>query len=197
MLKRLFDIIFSALGLTICLPLFAVVAVLIKAGSKGPVFFAQERVGRDFKPFRLYKFRTMVVDAPSKGLLITTGGDSRVTPLGRFLRKTKVDELPQLVNVLKGNMSIVGPRPEVEKYVDRYKKDYAEILKVRPGITDSASLKFRNEEAVLKEQEDPEEYYVNVLLPEKIELAKQYVKTTSFTNDLKLIILTLYKVVHP
>lgn len=197
MLKRLFDITFSTLGLVICLPLFAVVAVLIKAGSKGPVFFTQKRVGRNFIPFRLYKFRTMVIDAPKKGPLITTGGDLRVTPLGRLLRKTKVDELPQLINVLKGDMSLVGPRPEVEKYVGRYKKDYAEILKVRPGITDSASLKFRNEEAVLKEQENPEEYYINVLLPEKIELAKQYVKTTSFANDLKLIFLTLYKVVHP
>lgn len=197
MIKRLFDIVFSILGLAICLPLLAVVAVLIKADSKGPVFFTQERIGRDFKHFKLYKFRTMVVDAPKKGLPITTGGDPRITPIGRFLRKTKIDELPQLINVLKGEMSLVGPRPEVEKYVNRYRKDYEKILTVRPGITDMASLKFRDEESVLREKSDPEEYYINVLLPEKIKLAKQYVETTSLLQDVRLIFLTILKVVYP
>lgn len=192
-MKRLFDVVFSFIGLLILLPLFVVVAILIKIDNSGPVFFIQERIGKNFKPFNLYKFRSMVMDAPEKGISITAGGDSRITKIGKFLRKTKIDELPQLVNVLKGDMSFVGPRPEMKKYVDIFKEEYKEILKVKPGITDIASLNYRDEESVLKDKEGPEEYYINVLLPEKIKLSKEYIKNASLTYDLKLIFLTLFR----
>ena len=196
-MKRLFDIFFSTIGLLLFLPLFAVVAILIKLESIGPVFFVQKRIGKGLKPFALYKFRTMVNDSHEKGLSITDGGDLRITRVGRFLRKTKIDELPQLINVLKGDMSLVGPRPEVEKYVNIFKEDHREILKIRPGITDIASLTYSNEEAVLKDKKDPEEYYINILLPQKIILAKEYVRRSSTIYDLKLIILTIFKLVYP
>lgn len=196
-MKRLFDIVFSLIGLLLLLPLFAAVSVLIKIESRGHVFFTQKRIGRNLKPFNLYKFRTMVVDAPEKGRPITVKGDPRITKFGRFLRKTKIDELPQLLNVLKGDMSLVGPRPEVRKYVSKYRKDYKEILKIRPGITDIASLTYSNEEAVLKDKKDPEEYYIHILLPEKIKLSKEYVKKASLIYDLKLIFLTIFKLVYP
>ncbi len=178
-------------------PLFALVALLIKLDSRGPVFFRQERIGKNFKPFFIYKFRTMVKDADKKGLQITAGGDNRITRVGRLLRKTKIDELPQLINVLKGEMSLVGPRPEVRKYVEFYKNDYIEILMVRPGITDYASILYRDEESVLKNKEDPEDYYKNILLPKKINLAKEYIKNYSFSCDLKLIFLTIVKIILP
>lgn len=196
-MKRLFDIFFSAAGLLVLLPLFAVVALLVKGDSKGSVFFVQRRVGRNLKPFNLFKFRTMTPDAAEKGIPLTAGGDPRVTRVGRVLRKTKIDELPQLFNVLRGDMSFVGPRPEVEKYVDMYREDYAEIMKVRPGITDIASLTYRNEEEVLGGRENPEDYYVHVLLPEKIRLAKEYGRNASAPYDLKLILLTIFSVVYP
>ncbi len=178
-------------------PLFALVALLIKLDSRGPVFLRQERIGKNFKPFFIYKFRTMVKDAHKKGLQITAGGDNRITRVGRVLRKTKIDELPQLINVLKGEMSLVGPRPEVRKYVEFYKNDYIEILMVRPGITDYASILYRDEESVLKNKEDPEDYYKNILLPKKIKLAKEYIKNYSFSCDLKLIFLTIVKIILP
>lgn len=196
-MKRLFDIFFSFIGLLILLPLFVVIAILIKLDSVGPVFFRQERMGKNFKPFFIYKFRTMVKDADRKGGQITVSGDNRVTRFGRILRKTKLDELPQLINVLKGEMSLVGPRPEVRKYVEIYKNDYKEILKIRPGITDFASIVYRDEESVLKDKENPEEYYKNILLPKKIELAKEYIKIYSFSSDLKLIFLTIIKILFP
>ena len=196
-MKRLFDIIFSLIGLTALMPVFAVIAVLIKLGSKGPIFFIQKRIGKNFKLFNLCKFRTMEADAPEKGLQITAGGDPRVTRVGKYLRKTKLDELPQIMNVLIGNMSFVGPRPEVEKYVSKCRKDYEDILKVRPGITDLASLAFSNEEEVLKDKENPEEYYINILLPEKIRLAKEYVNNSSLKSDIKLIVMTVFKLVYP
>ena len=160
MMKRCFDGFFSAIGLLMLLPLFALVAILIKLDSFGPVFFVQKRIGRNLKPFNLYKFRTMVHDAPKKGLPITAGDDPRVTRVGKLLRKTKIDELPQIWNVLKGDMSLVGPRPEVRRYVSKYRKEYKEILKIRPGMTDVASLTYKNEEAILKDKKDPEEYYI-------------------------------------
>ena len=196
-MKRLFDIIFSLIGLFLLLPLFAVVAILIKLQDNGSVFFTQKRIGRNFKPFGLYKFRTMVADAPKKGLPITAGNDPRITRVGRFLRKMEIDELPQLWNVLKGDMSLVGPRPAVRKYVSKYRKDYKEILKIRPGVTDIASLTYSNEETVLKDKKDPEEYYIHILLPEKIKLAKEYVKKASLVYDLKLILLTIFKLGYP
>ncbi len=195
--KRLFDITLSLIGLTFMLPLFAIIAILIKIDSQGPVFYKHRRVGKNFKPFGVYKFRTMVKDADKIGPQITSGGDPRITKIGRFLRKSKIDELPQLINVLKGDMSLVGPRPEVEKYVNLYKKDYQEILKVRPGITDISSVIYRDEEAVLKEQPNPDEYYKNILLPRKIQLAKKYVKNQSILLDLKIILATILKVIFP
>lgn len=195
-MKRLFDILFSFIGLLLVQPLFVVVAILIKVDSTGPIFFRQGRVGKNFRRFMIYKFRTMVVDAEKKGLRITSGGDHRITSAGRILRKFKIDELPQLFNVLKGDMSFVGPRPEVEEYVKLYEKDYQEILKRRPGITDVSSITFREEEAVLKNQADPEGYYKKILLPEKIRLAKEYIAHSSFLYDLKLILNTIHKIVY-
>jgi lipopolysaccharide/colanic/teichoic acid biosynthesis glycosyltransferase len=170
-----------------------VVAILVKLDSPGPVLFKQERIGKNFVPFLIYKFRTMKSDAYEKGPLITISGDKRVTIVGRMLRKWKIDEFPQLINVIKGEMSLVGPRPEVFKYVKLYESDYEEILSVRPGITDLSSLSFRNEESILKNKADPENFYKYELLPKKIKLAREYIKKSSVTYDLKLILLTFYK----
>ncbi len=197
MLKRVFDIVCSLLGLLLCLPLFALLALLIKLESPGPVLFLQVRIGRNLKPFKMLKFRTMVRDAPGKGPAITVAGDGRITRLGRLLRRTKLDELPQLVNVLLGQMSLVGPRPEVRRYVSKYRQAFREVLRVRPGITDPASLAYADEEAVLAAQPDPEHYYVHVLLPEKLRLARQYVRRASLGYDLQLIALTLVRVLYP
>ncbi len=197
MIKRLFDFFSALIGLVVLLPLFIVVAFLVRFGSNGPVFFKQERIGRRFKPFFIYKFRTMVRDAQKSGLQITAGGDARVTAIGRILRKTKIDELPQLINVAKGDMSIVGPRPEVKKYVEYYKQEYETILSVRPGITDISSLTFRDEESVLKGQDNPEHFYLTVLLPEKMRMAKEYILHRSFFYDMKLIFLTFYRILVP
>lgn len=196
-MKRLFDILFSSMGLLVFLPLFISIGLFIKLDSAGPVFYKQKRIGRQFVPFLIYKFRTMVRDADKKGLQITSGEDIRITRIGKFLRKTKIDELPQLINVLKGEMSFVGPRPEVEKYVELYKDDYKCILRVRPGITDISSIKFRDEERVLGNQDDPEDYYKSVLLPEKMKLAKKYIKEASFFYDLSLILSTIFRVIFP
>lgn len=193
-MKRCFDIFFSAIGLALASPAFLAIAVLIKLRDPGPVFFIQQRTGRDFKTFGLYKFRTMVIGAPEKGPSITSKGDPRVTGIGRFLRETKLDELPQLINVLKGDMSFVGPRPELPKYTALFKDDYEEILKVRPGITDYASIKFSDEESLLKRYTDPEKGYVEDVLPAKIALYKQYIREAGFLTDIKLVLLTLLKV---
>ena len=192
-MKRVLDIAVSLTGLICLLPLMLWVGLLIKLDSAGPIFFKQERLGRGFRPFRILKFRTMIVDAQSKGKLITSAEDPRVTRIGRTLRKLKVDELPQLINVLKGDMSLVGPRPEVPRYVRVFQTDYEEILKVRPGITDLASLKYRNEEALLGGFDDPEEEYVKRVLPDKIKLAKDYLERSSFYFDLRLILKTVMK----
>jgi lipopolysaccharide/colanic/teichoic acid biosynthesis glycosyltransferase len=154
------------------------------------------RVGMNFRRFWIIKFRTMENQADKKGLQITAGGDKRVTRLGRLLRKGKIDELPQLFNVLRGEMSLVGPRPEVEKYVELYKEDYEEILKIRPGITDISSVIFSNEEVVLQNQSDPEWYYKHILLPKKIRLAREYMRRASFFYDIKIIFRTFYKVFY-
>ena len=196
-MKRIFDIFFSVLGLICLSPLFLIVAILIKLTSQGPVFFKQERIGKNFRPFLLYKFRTMVPNAAQRGPLITTGDDKRITKIGRILRKTKIDELPQLINVLKGDMSLVGPHPEVRKYVEMYKKDYEEILKIRPGITDVASLKFRDEKESMEGKGNHEEYYAHVILPEKIKLAKEYLKKMSLWFDIKLILKTILSIIYP
>lgn len=197
-MKRCVDIVISLIGLTILMPLFLIVAILIKINSKGPVFFKQERIGKRFKPFIIYKFRTMVDKAPELGPHLTVSEDNRITKIGKFLRQIKIDELPQLFNVLKGNMSLVGPRPEVRKYVDEYKDDYKEILKVRPGITDLASIEYREESSLLSQSDNnPETHYLNVILPEKLRLAKRYIKNLSFLYDMRLILSTLFYIIYP
>ncbi len=193
-MKRLFDIFFSSIGILILLPLFAVVAILIKVDSKGSVFFRQERIGKNFKAFRIYKFRTMTVDVENKGPLITVGGDKRITKIGKFLRKYKIDEIPQLINVLKGEMSFVGPRPEVRKYVDLFKSDYEKLLTIKPGITDPASIKYSREEIALSLSNNWEKDYVERILPEKIMLSSQYVDNRNMLTDLNLILKTIFKI---
>jgi lipopolysaccharide/colanic/teichoic acid biosynthesis glycosyltransferase len=193
-MKRIFDILVGAIGLVLFAPLFLVIAILIKLDSKGPIFFRQQRIGLNFRAFEIYKFRTMVQMAPQLGKPITYGNDSRITRAGRLLRKAKLDELPQLINVLKGEMSFVGPRPEVPQYVELFRRDYMEILTVRPGITDLASLKYRDEAALLGEAVNPEEEYVNHVLPDKIEMAKDYLQRSSFVFDLSVIVKTIFRV---
>ncbi len=194
--KRALDLAVSVPALLALTPLFCVVAALIKAGSPGPVFYAQERVGRRGRPFRLWKFRTMVADADRSGPAVTSSGDARITPLGRTLRKWKLDELPQLWNVVRGDMSLVGPRPEVRKYTDIFRDDYSEILEISPGITDYAALEYRNEEEVLARYPDAEEAYTSVVLPEKIALYRQYLREMGFRSDLKIIFRTIREVIR-
>jgi lipopolysaccharide/colanic/teichoic acid biosynthesis glycosyltransferase len=192
-MKRVFDIAFSSAGLIALSPILLLAAVLVKITSAGPVFFKQERMGRGFRPFRIIKFRTMVVDAPAMGGQLTAGRDPRITTVGRLLRATKVDELPQLFNVLRGDMSFVGPRPEVPKYVDQFRSDYEELLSVRPGITDIASLKYRHESELLGDSDDPELLYEQQILPDKIALGKQYIRQQSLGLDVRLICRTVLR----
>lgn len=193
-MKRLFDIIASSLGLLLLSPLFLVLAIWIKLDSKGPVFYRQVRVGKDNKDFRIFKFRSMRVGS-DKGSLVTVGGrDPRITHSGYFIRKFKLDEFPQLINVLIGDMSLVGPRPEVRHYVDYWTPEQMHVLDVRPGITDPASVKFRNENELLGQAEDPEKYYIGVVMQEKIKLYLEYVNNHSFWGDVKLIFQT-FKVI--
>jgi lipopolysaccharide/colanic/teichoic acid biosynthesis glycosyltransferase len=194
-MKRAFDIIAASVGLVLLAPLLLVVSLLIKLDSPGPVLFRQERMGRGFHPFRIYKFRTMVQNAPGQGGMITFGGDPRITRLGQVLRTTKVDELPQLINILRGEMSFVG-RPEVRRYVELFREDYAEILQVLPGIADLASLQFRYEAELLGRSKDPEEEYVTGVLPEKIRLAKECINRSSFRFDVTLILKTVLRVLR-
>jgi len=191
MLKRLFDILFSAFGLIVMSPLLIFSAMAIKLDSKGPAFYRGKRVGRYGRPFRICKFRTMVVNAEKLGGSSTADDDPRITKTGKFLRKHKLDELPQLINVLKGEMSFVGPRPEVQHYVDMFTEEEKAILNVRPGITDWASLWNPDEGAILKGSQDPEKAYMEMIRPEKLKLQLKYVKKNSFWIDLKIILLTL------
>lgn len=195
MLKRLFDIVFSTLGLLILSPLFLIVAIWIKLDSKGSIFYKQIRVGKNNKDFKILKFRSMRQNA-DKGSLITVGGrDSRVTRAGYSIRKYKLDELPQLINVLKGDMSIVGPRPEVRKYVDLYNKEQLLVLSVRPGITDIASIKYRNENELLEKTDDPDKVYIESIMPDKLKHNLEYIKQQSFLFDLKIIFQTIKEVI--
>lgn len=190
--KRLFDMFFSSLGLVALSPLFLIVALWIKLDSPGPVFFRQVRVGRYEKPFRIYKFRTMVDGAEKMGNQITVESDKRVTKTGAFLRKTKIDELPQLINVVKGEMSLVGPRPEVPKYVALYPEEVKRVIfALRPGITDYAAIEFREESLLLQETENPEKKYVEEILPRKIELYEKYARQRTLLVDFMLILKTI------
>ena len=194
-MKRLFDIVASGLGLLVLSPLFILVAVWIKLDSKGPVFFRQVRVGRYNKDFRIFKFRSMRVGS-DKGSLVTIGGrDPRVTRSGYFIRKYKIDELPQLINVFIGDMSLVGPRPEVRHYVNYWTPEQMHVLDVRPGITDPASIKFRNENELLEKADDPEKFYIEVIMQEKIGLYLHYVKNASLGYDIKLIFQTFCAII--
>ncbi len=192
-MKRAFDFILSLIGLILLSPIFLIISLLIALSSKGGVFYKQTRVGKDNIDFKVYKFRSMIVDADKKGLLSIgkDGRDPRITKIGYILRKYKLDELPQLINVLKGDMSLVGPRPEVRKYVDLYDNKQKEILKVRPGITDIASITFRNENDLLSQNPNPEDYYIQEIMPKKISLSLEYVKTRTLIKDIKLIFKTI------
>ena len=195
MMKRLFDIVASGLGIIVLSPLFLILAIWIKLDSKGPVFYRQVRVGYKNKDFRIFKFRSMRVGA-DKGSLVTIGGrDPRVTKSGYWIRKFKLDELPQLINVFLGDMSLVGPRPEVRHYVDYWTPEQIHVLYVRPGITDPASIMFRNENELMEQAEDPEKYYIEVIMQEKIKLYLEYVEKHSFWYDLGLIFKTFWVIV--
>lgn len=194
-MKRAFDILASGLGLIVLSPLFLILAIWIKVDSEGPVFYRQVRVGKGNRDFRIFKFRSMRVGA-DKGSLVTIGGrDPRVTPSGYYIRKYKLDELPQLINVFIGDMSLVGPRPEVRHYVNYWTPEQMHALDVRPGITDPASIKFRNENELMAQADNPEQYYINVIMQEKLKLYLEYVENRSFWYDLKLIFKTLYIVI--
>lgn len=192
-LKRIFDIVMSLMGIVFLLPLMIVVGIIIKITSKGPILFKQVRVTKNGKEFKIYKFRTMRENSEGNKQ-ITVGNDSRITGIGKILRKTKLDEIPQLFNVLFGQMSLVGPRPEVPKYVALYTEEQREILNVRAGITDYASIYFSNESELLGKAEDPEKFYVEKIMPHKIKLNKKYIKEIGIFTDIKIIILTILKI---
>lgn len=189
--KRLFDIVATIVGGILLLPIIIPIAIWIKFSSKGPLFYIQKRVGKDFKEFDLYKFRSMIINADTLGPSVTSGDDPRITRVGKIIRKTKIDELPQLLNVLKGDMSLVGPRPEVMKFVIQKKIDYKNILTIKPGITDNAAIEYRDEETIMKQYKDKEKAYIEIILPKKIKLYNDYINKTSFKNDVLLILKTI------
>jgi lipopolysaccharide/colanic/teichoic acid biosynthesis glycosyltransferase len=197
MIKRVFDTAVSAVALLLLLPVFGLIALFIKFDSPGPVFFKQCRIGRNFRRFWIYKFRTMIADAPAQGGELTVGADSRITRIGGWLRQFKLDELPQLFNIIKGDMALVGPRPEVPRYVEMFRQDYEEILKLRPGLTDLASLKYRNEATLLARADNPEAEYIAHLLPDKIRLAKEYRRRAGLLFDLRLTARTVFTLLGP
>ena len=190
----MFDFIGSFIVLIILFPFFIIIAILIKLNSKGPVFYKQQRVGLNNTNFGLYKFRSMYINADKKGLLTVGGRDSRITSMGYFLRKYKIDELPQLINVLLGEMSLVGPRPEVRKYVDYYNAEQMRVLSVKPGITDNASIAFIDENVLLAQAADPEKYYIETLIPQKTAIYLEYVDTRNLWKDIKIIFKTIFNV---
>ncbi len=189
--KRLFDFFTSLVGLILLSPLFIIISILIKVGSKGDIFYVQKRLGQNFKEFNIYKFRSMKVNADKNGPSVTSCDDTRITKVGKFIRKYKIDELPQLLNVLKGDMSLVGPRPEVMKFVKKKKEEYKQVLSVKPGITDNAAIKFRDEELIMMKYNDKESAYIEFILPKKIKLYFEYINNISFLSDLKIILKTL------
>ena len=195
-MKRLFDIFASGLGLLFLSPLFLVMAFWIKLDSPGPVFYRQVRVGRGNKDFRIFKFRSMKVGADKLGLITVGGRDPRITRSGYFIRKYKLDEFPQLINVFIGDMSLVGPRPEVRKYVDMYTPEQMHVLDVRPGVTSLASIRYRNENELLDKAEDPDQFYIDVIMQDKLAIDLEYVRNASFCYDIKLIFMTFWEIVR-
>ena len=195
MVKRLFDLMITIPMLLLVSLFFLIIALLIKLGSKGPVFYMQTRVGINSRDFKIFKFRTMQMNADKAGLLTVGGRDPRVTPIGYFLRKYKLDELPQLLNVLFGSMSLVGPRPEVRKYVDLYNVEQQKVLSVKPGITDYASIEYSEENELLAKSNDPERTYIDEIMPAKLLLNQKYIAEKSLTTDIKIIWLTFKKII--
>ena len=193
---RFFDFILSLVGLVVLAPILIVLAIWIKIDSKGPVFYKQVRVGQNGIDFGLFKFRSMVVDADKKGLITVGGRDPRITRSGYFIRKYKLDELPQLINVLVGDMSLVGPRPEVRKYVDLYTDEQQKVLSVKPGITDYASIEYMDENEILGKSSDPEKTYIEEIMPEKIKYNMKYIQNKNVSEYFKIIFLTLLKIVR-
>jgi len=193
--KRVFDVVFALLGIVLLLPVFLIVMVLLKIDSKGSVVYKQVRVGLNLRNFELYKFRTMFTDSDRKGLLTVGDHDTRITRVGYWLRKYKIDELPQLFNILKGEMSFVGPRPEVLKYVLLYNSVQKRVLTVKPGITDWASIQFINENQLLEKSDDPENYYINTIIPTKVSQNLKYIDNNNLWIDLKIISFTLKRII--
>jgi len=196
LLKRCFDIVFSAFGIFILSPVFVLIALAIVIDSRGGIFYRQRRVGKDDKDFFILKYRTMKTNSDKSGLLTVGARDSRITRVGYFLRKYKLDELPQLFNVLEGDMSFVGPRPEVRKYVDMYTLDQKKVLAVKPGITDYASIEYSNENEILAKSKNPEQTYITEIMPHKLQLNLKYINEQSFFTDLKIIFRTVGKIVR-
>lgn len=190
MIKRIFDIVASGLGLLVLAPVFLVIALLVSLDSKGPVFYRQERIGRHFAVFKLWKFRTMHVGADRQSAITIGKRDSRITRVGYWLRKYKLDELPQLINVVLGEMSLVGPRPEVKKFVDLYSPEQRKVLSILPGLTDWASIHYRHENSLLEGKEDPIRYYEEVIMPAKLALNLKYLQQRSFWVDLNILVQT-------
>jgi len=185
-------LIAALIGLAVLSPVFILLSMGVKMTSKGPVFFKQERIGKNFVPFNMIKFRSMIVNDANSNQLVTASGDPRITPVGKVLRRYKLDELPQLLNVILGDMSLVGPRPEVMRYIEHHKKEYACILSIRPGITDNAAIAFRNEEEILAQYNDSETAYIENIMPKKMALYKQYIQKQTFLNDIGLILKTIF-----
>ena len=194
-MKRIFDLFFSFLGILFLLPIYIIIAILIKIDSNGDILYKQERIGKNGIPFYVLKFRTMIPNAFSKGALTVGSRDPRVTDIGFYLRKYKLDELPQLFNVFLGEMSFVGPRPEVKKYTDLYNAEQKKVLSVAPGITDYASIKFRNENDLLSESDDPEKLYIDQIMPEKLNLNLKYINDNNVFKDIKIIFNTFYTII--
>lgn len=194
MLKRIFDIFFSLIGLLILLPFFIIIALMVMIDSSGGIFYKQERVGKDSRIFLLFKFRSMRTNADKNGLLTIGGRDSRITRMGYFIRKYKIDELPQLINVLLGDMSLVGPRPEVQRYVNLYNNEQKKVLTVKPGITDYASIEYSNENELLGKAENPEQVYINEIMPAKLKLNLKYIAEQGIVTDFKIILKTIAKI---
>lgn len=193
-MKRLFDILFALSGIIVLLPIFIIISILIIIDSKGKIFFLQKRVGKNNIDFKIIKFRTMKPDSDKKGLITIGAKDSRITTIGYYLRRFKIDELPQLINVLHGTMSFVGPRPEVRSIVELYNKEQMKVLTVKPGITDNASIYYMNENEILGRSENPEADYINIIMPHKLSLNLLYIKNKGFLTDIKIIFKTILKI---